>query len=96
MILEFPARLQIEELEIKNYLLAMISLLASAFSHAESAPLTLAWNASEGAATYRVYSLYASDGQMHLIRYGIKETQVTITNCDTTGKRFVRVTVQPE
>ena len=54
MILEFPARLQIEELEMKNYLLAMISLLASAFSHAESVPLTLAWNASEGAATYRV------------------------------------------
>ena len=29
---------------------------------------------------------------MHLIRYGIKETQVTITNFDTTGKRFVQVT----
>jgi hypothetical protein len=79
-------------IELKICLVAVIYFLTTALSHTASAPLTIAWDPSEGAATYRVYCFYQRDGQKHLIRYRIKNTQVTIRDFDTTGKRFFQVT----
>jgi Divergent InlB B-repeat domain len=52
--------------------------------------LTLAWDASWGAATYRLYCR-KSDGAMHLIRYDIATTQETLW-LDGTEFQFLKVT----